>query len=77
MQQELIKAKVKYWDLGRSKAKGEFEVEGTTEEINQKMYDEFSKYLLSSDIAFDEGKIFAGFRTVGSYIVIGESEVRK
>ena len=61
-------AKVKFWDLGRSKAQGEFEVMGSDAEINDEMYRQFSKHLLSSDISFDDGKIFAGCRCVGNYI---------
>lgn len=67
----MSKAKIKYWDLGRSKAKGEFIAEGTEKQINDKMYQEFSKHLMSSEISFDEGKIFAGFRNVGSYVFVG------
>jgi hypothetical protein len=63
------KAIVKYWDLGRNKANGGFEVVGSVEEINERMYREFAKHLVSRNIGFDEGKIFAGFRCVGNYIV--------
>ena len=67
---KMSKAKVRYWDLGRSKAKGEFIAEGEAEEINDKMLEEFSKHLMSSDVSFDDGKIFAGFRNVGNYTMV-------
>ena len=63
-------AKVRYWDLGRNKAKGEFVAEGTPEEINNKMREEFSNHLMSSDISFDNGKINAGFHSVGNYTMV-------
>lgn len=69
---KMSKAKIKFWDLGRSKAKGEFSIEGTQDQINNGMYKEFSKYLMSADISFDNGKIYAGMRTVGNYAFIGE-----
>jgi len=66
-----MKAKIKYWNLGRSNAKGEFIAESETEEgINKQMYKEFSKHLMSREISFDEGKIFAGFRNVGNYLFV-------
>jgi len=73
----MIKGVMKYWDLGRSKASGTLKIECKDEdEFNNKLYNEFSKYLLSSGISFDEGKIFAGFRHVGNFefIAIGEGE---
>ncbi len=65
---------IKFWDLGRSNAKGEFRAEGTPDEINNTMYNEFSKHLASNDISFDKGKIFAGMRKVGNYLFIGEDK---
>ncbi len=68
-----MEARLKYWDLGRSNVKGNVVLKGdTAEEINLKIRDEFGKYLLSSDVSFDNGKIYAGFRCVGEYIVIGD-----
>ncbi len=69
----MSEAKIKFWDLGRSNAKGEFRAEGTPDEINNKMYNEFSKHLMSNDISFDNGKIFAGCRCVGKYFLVGVS----
>lgn len=70
--QKLFIGTLKYWDLGRGKAKGELVIEADTpEEFNEKMYKEFSKHLMSSNIGFDNGKIFAGFHKVGEYSLVG------
>ena len=68
----MIKGFVEFWDLGRSKAKGTFKIEADNEDaFNELMYLEFKKYLMSQDISFDEGKIFAGFHKVGDYRFVG------
>ncbi len=64
------KAKVKYWNLGRSKAKGEFEFKGNENNVNTEMLKQFSKHLMSTEISFNDGKIFAGLRNVGNYAAI-------
>ncbi len=56
--------------LGRSKAKGEFEFKGNEDDVNSEMLKQFSKYLMSSEISFDDGKICAGLRTVGNYTAV-------
>lgn len=63
----------KYWDLGRGKAKGTFKINAKdSEDFNNQLYDEFSKHLLSSDISFNDGKIFAGFHTVGEFAFVAK-----
>ena len=74
---KMAKAKVRYWELGRSNAKGEFLAEGTAEEINEKMLAEFGKHLMSKDISFDNGKISAGFHSVGNYSMVAITEEGK
>ena len=63
-----MRIELTYKNLGREKAKGKVVIEGkNTVEINSKIYAEFSKRLASSNINFDNGTIFAGFHTVGTY----------
>lgn len=71
----MITGIVRYWNLGRSNAKGDFEVNVKDEDsFNDTMLKEFSKHLMSSDISFDEGKIYAGFRNVGNFEFIAVKE---
>jgi len=71
----MIQGIVKFWDLGREDAKGEFKIEAqTTDEFNEKMLKEFSEHLFSSNISFDDGKIYAGFRNVGNFQFIAVEE---
>lgn len=67
----MIKGIVRYWNLGRNHAKGNFEVlvedPNQEDKFNTTLLNEFSKHLLSNDIAFEDGKIFAGFRHVGNF----------
>jgi len=67
----MAKYKIKYWDLGRTKAEGEFIVDdhGNIGNVNARMNVEFSKHLMSRSIAFEDGFIFAGVHTVGKYSV--------
>jgi len=68
-----IIGKVKFWNLGRSKAKGVFNVVAKDEQdFNDKLEREFSKYLLSSDISFERGKIYAGFHKVGNFAFLSK-----
>ena len=56
----MIRGVVKYWDLGRGKAKGQVTIEAsTTEEFNIKMLKAFKNHLLSQNISFDNGDIRA------------------
>ena len=50
----MSEGKIKFWDLGRSKAKGEFIAKGSPDQINNTMYNVFSKHLASRDISFDK-----------------------
>lgn len=59
---------IQYWELGRKKAKGEFKT--TFRNQNRDMLKEFKKHLISQDISFKKGYIYAGFRLVGYYRVI-------
>lgn len=60
---------VKYWNLGRSKAGGTLIVNVKNEdEFNALLYNSFSKHLLSRNISFDKGKIYAGGRLVGEFM---------
>lgn len=71
---------VKFWDLGRSRAKGNFKVIAKDEDdFNNQLYKEFSKYLISSEISFEDGKIYAGFRQVGYFVflAIQKEEVKR
>jgi len=69
----MITGTLKFWNLGRSKAKGEIKISAQTiEEFNDKILAEFSKYLMSSDISFDNGKVYAGFHKVGDYLVTSQ-----
>ncbi len=71
MEKEKIIGVVSFWNLGRSKAIGQFIVNATSiEDFNKQLYSEFSKHLLSRDIAFSEGKIYAGFHKVGDFAFI-------
>lgn len=68
----LKKYKLKYWNLGRNKAKGEITLKGkTANTINNLILEEFSKHLISSDISinFDSeiGKVYAGVHEVGNF----------
>ena len=64
----MIEGEVKYKNLGRSKAKGKLKINcETAEQFNDIMLGLFSQHLASSDVSFDNGKIYAGFRTVGEY----------
>lgn len=68
-----MKVRLRYWDLGRSKAKGNVEIVGIdAEDINEQIYREFRKYLISYEISFNNGIVFAGCHKVGEYIVIGD-----
>lgn len=75
----MIRGIVKFWDLGRSKAKGTFKVVARdTEDFNFQLEKEFSKHLLSSEISFTNGTIFVGgFRAVGKFEFIAQEEVEK
>lgn len=69
----MIKGIVKYWDLGRSKARGMFGVTAKSEEdFNNLLLKEFSKHLISNDVWFEKGKIFAGCRCVGNFEFIAQ-----
>ena len=71
-----IKGVVKYWDLGRGKASGLLKIDAKNEEdFNNKLENEFKKYLMSRDISFDNGKVFVGgFRHVGNFQFIAKEE---
>ena len=48
--------------------KGERTIKGIDEtDINLKIRDEFGKYLMSSNISFEKGVVYAGFQSVGKY----------
>lgn len=73
----MIEGVVKYWDLGRSKAKGTFHVNAKDEQdFNDKLEREFGRHLLSSNIGFDasKGEIYAGFHTVGKFAFIARKK---
>lgn len=68
---------IKWKDVGRSKATGEASYSEYDEDdpyaesnLNAFIVQKVSAYLLSSDISCVEGKVFAGFRTVGTYEII-------
>ena len=68
IKETMFEGKVKYWDLGRNKAKGEFEVHLANEKIiNEKLRYEFGKHLVSSGVSWKDGIIYAGFRAVGKF----------
>lgn len=65
----MIRGVVKYWNLGRSQASGTLVVNVKNEdEFNALLYNAFSKHLLSREISFDNGKIYAGGRLVGEFL---------
>ncbi len=67
----MITSIVRYWDLGRDKAKDAFKVcAKDTDDFNSQLLREFSKHLISSDISFANGCIFAGFHKVGNFELI-------
>lgn len=69
----MIKGILKYWDLGRSKAKGQIKIIAKDEEdFNKQMDREFGKHLMSSDISFGNGNIYAGFHCVGKFNFMAE-----
>ncbi len=74
----MIKGIVRYWDLGRSNASGKFKVEvdepNQEDKFNNALFKEFSKHLLSDDVSFDNGKIHAGFHTVGQFEFVAVKE---
>jgi hypothetical protein len=73
----IIVGVVRFKDLGRQKASGAFPVKARDEdEFNNILLGEFSKYLISSDISFSNGKIYAGFYKVGTFEFIAK-EVSK
>lgn len=64
----MIEGEVTYKNLGRHNAKGKIKIKcETAEEFNSIMEKEFKKHLMSSNISFSDGIIFAGFHTVGEY----------
>lgn len=64
----MIKGTVRFWELGRGKKNGEFDVNCESEEqFEDLLFREFSKHLISRDIDFGNGTISAGFHTVGKY----------
>ncbi len=70
-----IKGIVHYENLGRGKAKGTIQINCETEdEFNQAMYSEFSKHLMSDEISWDKGKIYAGMRSVGEFNFIATKD---
>lgn len=65
---KMIKGIIEFWDLGRGKQRGTFEVQGPTyEHISRKALKEFKKHLVSQNISFTDGIIYAGIRPVGNY----------
>ena len=71
----IIKGILKYWNLGRSKAKGQIKIVAKDEEdFNIQMDREFRKHLASSNVSFGEGKIYAGFHSVGKFNFIAEKQ---
>jgi hypothetical protein len=66
---------VRYWDLGRSKAKRIVKIKAKDEEdFNNQLEREFKKHLVSENVGFDAklGVIFAGFHTVGKFELISK-----
>ena len=67
----MIKGIVRYWNLGRGKAKGNFEVKvdepDQEDKFNSILLREFSKHLISTNISFNDGEIYAGFHNVGQF----------
>lgn len=64
----MIKCKVKFIGVGRNKFNGVKLFEGNTEEeINLKILAEVKNHLLSNDVSFEDGVIYAGFRDVGKF----------
>jgi hypothetical protein len=71
----VIRGVVKYWDLGRGKAKGTFTVVAKDdEEFNDILEREFKKHLVSENVGFDadRGNIYAGIHTVGHFSFIAK-----
>ena len=63
-----IKGTVRFWELGRGKKNGEFDVDCQSfEEFEDRLLREFGKHLISRDIDFHNGTISAGFHSVGKY----------
>lgn len=62
---------VKYWDVGRNNAKGQFDFKNLDEfSLETMITKEVSRYLLSSEIDAHNGIIrVGGFRNVGKYCV--------
>ncbi len=75
----MIHKKVKFWDLGRSKASGMFEVYSSAGEewFEDFCIQKFKEHLLSSEVSMVEGRIYAGFRAVGRYKFIDVGEKGK
>jgi hypothetical protein len=72
----MITGIVKYWDLGRSKEQGIIKIVAKDEkEFNEKMDKEFRKHLISQDISFKNGMVFAGLRHVGNFEFIAKKDV--
>jgi hypothetical protein len=69
----VIFCRLKYWDLGRGKAKGQVDIFGRDEaDVNNQIFKEFSKHLVSNDIWFENGIINAGLHSVGKYEFIAK-----
>jgi hypothetical protein len=72
----MIEGKVRYWDLGRGKASGIFDIKATDEEdFNFQLEKEFRKHLMSNDISFANGEVVVGgFRKVGNFEFIAKEK---
>ena len=69
----MIKGVIEIKNLGRESFSDTINITAkNTEHFNAIMINEFKKHLMSSDIAFDNGKIFAGSRTVGEYTIVAK-----
>jgi hypothetical protein len=69
----MIEGKIRYWDLGRGKAEGQLNIVARDEDdFNNQLEKEFRKHLVSDDISFDNGIIYAGFHSVGRFEFIAK-----
>lgn len=63
-----IEGTVEFWDLGREKAKGSFEVRAVdNDDLQGQLVSEFRKHLISIEVSANRGNIYAGIHVVGHY----------
>ena len=61
--------------MGRGKASGTFNIKAIDEEdFNAQLEHEFRKHLISEEVWFEKGKIFAGMHEVGNFEFIARDK---